>query len=172
VVDDDEKVARIAEDLCRLQTQGRQQSGWDFAGYRRPRGEIHFEASVVVALVITAGDIVVFVIVASMITVLMITIYHQQAAECVEANRPGVVSTQRECICRGQSCVAAQRIFCDRCEPTQVEIAIGAGDYKSGFTVTVLGSDLLHDFLRGKCGNEADAGRIACEQFVGEGLMW
>ena len=66
--------------------------------------------------------------------------------------------------------MAAQRIFRDRGEPAQVEIAIRPGNDKSGFAVTVLGSDLLHDFLRGKCGNEAYTGGIACEQFVGEGI--
>ena len=66
--------------------------------------------------------------------------------------------------------MAAQRIFRDGCEPTEIEIAIGAGDHKSGFAVSVLGCDFLHDFLRRKCGNEAYTGGIACEQFVGEGV--
>jgi len=66
--------------------------------------------------------------------------------------------------------MAAQVIFHHWCEPTQVEIAISAGNYKSGFAVTVLRCDFLHDGIGGKCGKEAYTGGIACEQFAREGI--
>src|SRR5947208_12793300 len=66
----------------------------------------------------------------------------------MEANRPGVMSTQRKCIRRSQGCMAAQGIFHYRCEPTQVKIAISTGDHKGCFAVTVLRCDFLHDPLR------------------------
>src|SRR5215475_3493352 len=88
----------------------------------------------------------------------------------MEANRPGVMSTQRKRIRRSQSCVAAQIIFHCRGEPTQVEIAICASNDKSCFAVTVLGCDFLHDIIAGKRGKEAYTGGIACEQFTGEGI--
>src|SRR5262245_33948637 len=87
----------------------------------------------------------------------------------MEANRPGVVSNQRKCIRRSQGCVAAQVIFHYRCEPTQVEIAISAGNHKSCLAVTVLRCDFLHDIIDGKCGEEAYTGGIACEQLAREG---
>src|SRR5207244_1993232 len=88
----------------------------------------------------------------------------------MEANRPGVMSTQRKCIRRSQGCMAAQVIFHHRREPTQVKIAISTGDHKSCFAVTVLRCDLLHDIIGRKCGNEAYTRRIAREQFVREGI--
>src|SRR5215467_2161682 len=88
----------------------------------------------------------------------------------MEANRPAVMSTQRKCIRNSQGCMAAQVIFHHRCEPTQVEIAIRAGNYKSGFAVTVLRCDFLHDIIGGKCGKEAYTGGIACEQFTRKGI--
>ena len=66
--------------------------------------------------------------------------------------------------------MAAQVIFHYRCEPTQVEIAISAGNHKSCFAVPVLRCDFLHDFIDGKCGKEAYTGGIACEQFSREGI--
>jgi len=66
--------------------------------------------------------------------------------------------------------MAAQVIFHYRSEPTQVEIAISADNYKSCFAVTVLGCDLLHDITDGKCGKEAYTGGIACKQFAREGI--
>src|SRR5215831_8061185 len=86
----------------------------------------------------------------------------------MEANRPGVMSTQRKCIRSSQGCMAAQVIFHYRCEPTQVEIAISTGNHKSCFAVAVLRCDFLHDIIDGKCGKEAYTGGIACEQFTGE----
>src|SRR5712691_119188 len=88
----------------------------------------------------------------------------------MEANRPGVMSTQRKCIRRSQGCMAAQVIFHHRCEPTQVKIAISTGDHKSCFAVTVLRCDFLHDIIGRKCGNETYTRRIAREQFVREGI--
>src|SRR2546427_3988701 len=88
----------------------------------------------------------------------------------MEANRPGVMSTQRKCIRRSQGCMAAQVIFHYRCEPTQVKIAISTGDHKGCFAVTVLRCDFLHDIIGRKCGNEAYTRRIAREQFVREGI--
>src|SRR6266705_7065275 len=88
----------------------------------------------------------------------------------MEANRPGVMSTQRKCIRSSQGCMAAQVIFHYRCETTQVEIAISAGNHKSCFAVTVLRCDFLHDIIDGKCGKEAYTGGIACEQFAREGI--
>src|SRR2546421_5740525 len=88
----------------------------------------------------------------------------------MEANRPGVMSTQRKCISRSQGCMAAQVIFHYRCEPTQVKIAISTGDHKGCFAVTVLRCDFLHDIIGRKCGNEAYTRRIAREQFVREGI--
>src|SRR5437016_946156 len=88
----------------------------------------------------------------------------------MEANRPGVMSTQRKCIRRSQGCMAAQVIFHYRCEPTQVKIAISTGDHKSCFAVTVLRCDFLHDIIGRKCGNETYTRRIAREQFVREGI--
>src|SRR5216117_2171439 len=88
----------------------------------------------------------------------------------MEANRPGVMSTQRKCIRRSQGCMAAQVIFHHRREPTQVKIAISTGDHKSCFAVTVLRCDFLHDIIGRKCGNEAYTRRIAREQFVREGI--
>src|SRR5438128_627412 len=88
----------------------------------------------------------------------------------MEANRPGVMSTQRKCIRRSQGCMAAQVIFHYRCEPTQVKIAISTGDHKGCFAVTVLRCDFLHDIIGRKCGNEAYTRRIAREQFVCEGI--
>src|SRR5438874_2096628 len=88
----------------------------------------------------------------------------------MEANRPGVMSTQRKCIRRSQGCMAAQVIFHYRCEPTQVKIAISTGDHKGCFAVTVLRCDFLHDIIGRKCGNEAYTGRIAREQFVREAI--
>src|SRR5438132_621991 len=88
----------------------------------------------------------------------------------MEANRPGVMSTQRKCIRRSQGCMAAQVILHHRCEPTQVKIAISTGDHKGCFTVTVLRCDFLHDIIGRKCGNEAYTRRIAREQFVREGI--
>src|SRR6266478_5153732 len=88
----------------------------------------------------------------------------------MEANRPGVMSTQRKCIRRSQGCMAAQGIFHYRCEPTQVKVAISTGDHKGCFTVTVLRCDFLHDIIGRKCGNEAYTLRIAREQFVREGI--
>src|SRR5215831_14601301 len=69
-----------------------------------------------------------------------------------------------------QGCVAAQVIFHYRCEPTQVEIAISAGNHKSCLAVTVLRCDFLHDIIDGKCGEEAYTGGIACEQLAREGI--
>ena len=66
--------------------------------------------------------------------------------------------------------MAAQVIFHYRCEPTQVEIAISAGNHKSCFAVTVLRCDFLHDIIDGECGKEAYTGGIACEQFAREGI--
>src|SRR6266704_5132310 len=88
----------------------------------------------------------------------------------MEANRPGVMSTQRKCIRRSQGCMAAQVIFHHRREPTQVKIAISTGDHKSCFAVTVLRCDFLHDIIGRKCGNETYTRRIAREQFVREGI--
>src|SRR5438105_6323031 len=88
----------------------------------------------------------------------------------MEANRPGVMSTQRKCISRSQGCMAAQVIFHYRCEPTQVKVAISTGDHKGCFAVTVLRCDFLHDIIGRKCGNEAYTRRIAREQFVREGI--
>src|SRR6266853_5217664 len=88
----------------------------------------------------------------------------------MEANRPGVMSTQRKCMRRSQGCMAAQVIFHQRCEPTQVKIAISTGDHKSCFAVTVLRCDFLHDIIGRKCGNETYTRRIAREQFVREGI--
>src|SRR5438128_430068 len=88
----------------------------------------------------------------------------------METNRPGVMPTQRKCIRRSQGCMAAQVIFHYRCEPTQVKVAISTGDHKGCFTVTVLRCDFLHDIIGRKCGNEAYTRRIACEQFVREGI--
>src|SRR6202165_4856014 len=88
----------------------------------------------------------------------------------MEANRPGVMSTQRKCIRRSQGCMAAQVIFHRRCEPTQVKISVSTGDYKGCFAVTVLRCDFLHDIIGRKCGNEAYTRRIAREQFVREGI--
>src|SRR5437588_971695 len=88
----------------------------------------------------------------------------------MEANRPGVMSTQRKCISRSQGCMAAQVIFHYRCEPTQVKIAISTGDHKGCFAVTVLRCDFLHDIIGRKCGNEAYTRRITREQFVREGI--
>jgi len=59
--------------------------------------------------------------------------------------------------------MAAQVIFHYRCEPTEVEIAISAGNHKSCFAVTVLRCDFLHDIIGGECRNEAYAGGIACK---------
>ena len=64
--------------------------------------------------------------------------------------------------------MAAQVVFYDRREPTQVEIAIRAANHKRGFAVTVLRGDFLHDSVHGKCGHETNAGGIACEQFARE----
>src|SRR5207244_7511550 len=88
----------------------------------------------------------------------------------MEANRPGVMSTQRKCISRSQGCMAAQFIYHYRCEPTQVKIAISTGDHKGCFAVTVLRCDFLHNIIGRKCGNEAYTRRIAREQFVREGI--
>src|SRR5215471_6003140 len=88
----------------------------------------------------------------------------------MEANRPGVMSTQRKRVRSSQGCMTAQVIFHYRCEPTQVEIAISAGNHKSCFTVTVLRCDFLHDIIDGKCGKEAHTSGIACEQFAREGI--
>src|ERR671925_335636 len=88
----------------------------------------------------------------------------------MEADRPGVMSPQRECIRSSQGCMAAQVIFHYRGEPTQVEIAISAGNHKSCFAVTVLGCDFLHDIIDGKCGKEAYTGGISSEQFAREGI--
>src|SRR5437667_6772537 len=88
----------------------------------------------------------------------------------MEANWPGVMSTQRKCIRRSQGCMAAQVIFHHRCEPTQVKIAVSTGDHKGCFAVTVLRCDFLHDIIGRKCGNEAYTGRIAREQFVREAI--
>src|SRR5882762_8950439 len=88
----------------------------------------------------------------------------------MEANRPGVMSTQRKCIRRSQGCMAAQVIFHHWGEPAQVKIAISTGDHKGCFAVTVLRCDFLHDIIGGKCGNEAYTRRIAREQFVREGI--
>src|SRR5438128_12538233 len=82
----------------------------------------------------------------------------------MEANRPGVMSTQRKCIRRSQGCMAAQVIFHYRCEPTQVKIAISTGDHKSCFAVTVLRCVFLHDILARKYGNDTYTGRSACAQ--------
>src|SRR6267143_25350 len=88
----------------------------------------------------------------------------------MEANRPGVMSTQRKCIRRSQGCMAAQVIFHHWGEPAQVKIAISTGDHKGCFAVTVLRCDFLHDIIGRKCGNEAYTRRIAREQFVREGI--
>src|SRR5437899_8712770 len=88
----------------------------------------------------------------------------------MEANRPGVMSTQRKCIRRSKGCMAAQVIYHYTCEPTQVKIAISTGDHKGCFAVTVLRYDFLHDIIGRKCGNEAYTRRIAREQFVREGI--
>src|SRR5438132_11410584 len=88
----------------------------------------------------------------------------------METNRPGVMSTQRKCIRRSQGCMAAQVSFPYRCEPTQVKVALTAGDHKSCFAVTVLRCDFLQDIIGRKCGNEAYTRRIAREQFVREGI--
>src|ERR1700686_5418084 len=88
----------------------------------------------------------------------------------MEANRPAVMSTQRECIRRCQGCMAAQVIFHQRREPTQVKIAISTGDHKGCFAVTVLRCDFLHDIIGRKCGNKANTRRIAREKFVREGI--
>src|SRR5438093_13530671 len=88
----------------------------------------------------------------------------------METNRPGVMPTKRKCIRRSQGCTAAQVIFHYRCEPTQVKVAITAGDHKSCFAVTVLRCDFLHDIIGRKCGNETYTRRIAREQFVREGI--
>lgn len=66
--------------------------------------------------------------------------------------------------------MTAQDIFHNRCEPTQVEIAISACNHKSCFAVTVLCCDFLHDIIDRKCGKEAYTGRIAGEQFAREGI--
>ena len=66
--------------------------------------------------------------------------------------------------------MAAQVIFHYRSEPTQVEIAISASNYKSCFAVTVLRCDFLHDSMGGKRGKEAYTGGITCEQFAREGI--
>src|SRR3954451_7232710 len=78
------------------------------------------------------------------------------------------MSTQRKCIRRSQRGMSTQVIFHDGREPTQVEVAIGARNYKSGFAVAVLRRNLLHDILRGKSGNQAYTGGIAGEQFACE----
>src|SRR5438094_6783365 len=88
----------------------------------------------------------------------------------MEANRPGVMSTQRKYIRSSQGCMAAEVIFHYRCEPAQVEIAISAGHHKSCFAVPVLRCDFLHDIIRRKCGNDAYTRGIACEQFAREGI--
>src|ERR1700730_13197259 len=88
----------------------------------------------------------------------------------MEANRPGVMSTQRKRIRRSQGCMAAQVIFHHRCEPTQVKIAVSTGGHKGCLAVTVLRCDFLHDIIGRKCGNEAYTRRIAREQFVREGI--
>src|SRR3989442_12398686 len=88
----------------------------------------------------------------------------------MEANRPGVMSTQRKCIRRSQGCMAAQVIFHYRWEPTQVKIAISTGDHKSCFAVTVLRCDFLHDIIGRKYGNETYTRRIARELLAGEGI--
>src|SRR5438874_10475299 len=41
---------------------------------------------------------------------------------------------------------------------------------KSCFAVTVLRCDFLHDIIGRKCGNETYTRRIACKQFVREGI--
>src|SRR5256885_16839769 len=88
----------------------------------------------------------------------------------MEANRPGVMSTQRECICRSQGCMAAQVIFHHRCEPTQVKIAISTGDHEGCFAVAVLRCDFLHNIICRKCGNEAYTRTIFREKFVRGGI--
>src|SRR5947207_271264 len=88
----------------------------------------------------------------------------------MEANRPGVMSTQRKCIRRSQGCMAAQGIFHYRCEPTQVKIAISTGDHKGCFAVPILRCDLLHDIIGRKRRNEAYTRRITREQFIREGI--
>src|SRR5207245_9371899 len=88
----------------------------------------------------------------------------------MEANRSGLMSTQRKCIRRSQGCMAAQVIFHHRGEPTQVKIAVSTGDHKGCFAVTVLRCDFLHDIIGRKCGNETYTCRIAREQFVREGI--
>src|SRR6266404_4615989 len=85
----------------------------------------------------------------------------------MEANRPGVMSTQRKWIRRSQGCMAAQVIFHYRCEPTQVKVAITAGDHKSCFAVTVLRCDFMHDTRGRECSTETYTSRIAREQLVG-----
>src|SRR6266850_2126165 len=74
----------------------------------------------------------------------------------MEANRPGVMSTQRKRIRRSQGCMAAQVIFHHRCEPTQVKIAVSTGDHKGCFAVTVLRCDFLHDII-GRAGHRVYA---------------
>src|SRR5260370_23604001 len=88
----------------------------------------------------------------------------------MEANRPGVMSTQRKCIRSSQGCMAAQVIFHHWCEPTQVKIAVSTGDHKGCFAVTVLRCDFLHDIIGGKCGGEGYNRRIAPEQVCCEGI--
>jgi hypothetical protein len=98
------------------------------------------------------------------------TVPATKAASPMEANRPRVMAPQRKCICSSQGCMAAQVIFHYRCEPTQVEIAITAGNHKSCFAVTILRCDFLHDIINGKCGKKAYTGGIACEKFAREGI--
>jgi hypothetical protein len=110
-------------------------------------GEIHFEAPVIV-------------------------IDRQQATDSMEANRPGVMSTQRKCIRRSHGCVAAQDIFHYRCEPTQVEIAISAGNDKRSFAVTVLRCDFLHDFLAGNAGTRHTPAGLPANSSLAKESMW
>jgi hypothetical protein len=64
--------------------------------------------------------------------------------------------------------MAAQVILDLRCEPAQIEIAIGTRNNKSGLAVPVLSRDFLHDVISGKSGKDADSRRIAAKELICE----
>jgi hypothetical protein len=66
--------------------------------------------------------------------------------------------------------MAAQIVLDFRCEPAQVEVAIGARDDKGGLRVPVFCRDLLHGAVGRKRRQDTDTGWIAGKDLLGEGI--
>src|SRR5207245_11653544 len=92
----------------------------------------------------------------------------QHAAASVKLHRRPRVTAKSEYVSSGERGMAAEIVFDLRSEPAEVEVTVGPADHERGLAMPVFGRDLLHRRGRQKGVENADAGRIAGEELVGE----